>query len=135
VSYLLDTNVLSELRRRTPNPAVAAWFEAAAGDDLFLSVLVIGEIRQGIERLRPRDPAQAGVFEQWLAALKRDYADRVLPVTSAVAEAWGRLDVLAALPAIDGLLVATASVHGLTFVTRDVDRLALTGASLLNPWR
>ena len=134
MSYLLDTNVLSELRKPTPHPAVAGWFETAGSDDLYLSVLVVGEIRQGIERLRPRDPVQAEVFERWLATLERDFADRVLPVTTLVAEAWGRLNAPAPLPAVDGLLAATALVHGSTFVTREAERLQRCAVPVLNPW-
>ena len=134
MSYLLDTNVISEVRRASPNPGVKSWFEQAAGEDLFLSVLTVGEIRQGIERLRPRDPEQADVFERWLALLRRDFQDRLLPVSAAVAEAWGRLNTPSPLPVIDSLLAATASVHGLTFVTRDASNLEKTGVALLDPW-
>ena len=134
MTYLLDTNVISEVRRTSPNPGVAAWFEQAASEDLFLSVLVVGEIRQGIERLRSRDPEQANVFEAWLELLHRDFQDRVLPVSAEVAEAWGRLNAPSPLPVIDGLLGATALVHGLTFVTRDTSPLAETGVPVLDPW-
>jgi len=134
VSFLLDTNVLSEVRKPSPEPAVAAWFETVSGDELYISVLVVGEVRQGIERLRPRDPAQADVFESWLRTLEGDFGDRILPVTIAVAEAWGRLNAPSPLPTVDGLLAATALVHGLTFVTREAERLERTGARLLNPW-
>lgn len=135
MSYLLDTNVLSELRKHDPEPAVASWFEAVPGHDLYISVLSVGEIRQGIERLRRRDPAQAEVFERWLTTLRRDFQDRILPVTTVVAEAWGRLNAPAPLPVIDSLLAATALVHDLTFVTREAERLQRTGVPLLDPWR
>ena len=135
MSYLLGTNVLSELRKRSVNPGVVAWFDATASIDLFLSVLVIGEIRQGIERLRGRDPEQADVFDRWLDALKRDFHDRILPLSTPVAEAWGRLNARARLSTVDSLLAATAVVHGLTFVTRDTSKLEGTGVALLNPWR
>lgn len=135
MTYLLDTNVISELRKRSPNRAVASWFESVSGADLYLSVLVVGEVRQGIERLRRRDPSQAKVFERWLSTLKRDFADRVLPITPPIAEAWGRLNAERPLPVVDSLLAATALVHGLTFVSREADRLERTGIALLNPWR
>lgn len=134
MSYLLDTNVISEVRRPSPNRGVKSWFEQAAGEDLFLSVLVVGEVRQGIERLRPRDPEQADVFERWLEGLHRDFQDRLLPVSVAVAEAWGRLNAPSPLPVIDSLLAATALAHGLTFVTRDTSTLERTGVALLDPW-
>jgi predicted nucleic acid-binding protein len=134
VSYLLDTNVISEVRRSSPNPGVKSWFKQASSEDLFLSVLVVGEIRQGVERVRTRDPEQADVFERWLKVLHRDFQDRLLPVSASVAEAWGRLNALSPLPVIDSLLAATALVHGLTFVTRDTSTLEETGVALLDPW-
>lgn len=134
MSYLLDTNVISEIRRPKPNAGVASWFEEAAGEDLFLSVLVVGEIRQGIERLRVRDPEQAAAFERWLDTLQRDFRDRLLPVSAAVGDAWGRLNAPAPLPTVDSLLAATALVHGLVFVTRDTSKLEGARVPLLNPW-
>jgi predicted nucleic acid-binding protein len=134
VSFLLDTNVVSEIRKKVPNPGVSAWFAAVPASDLFLSVLVVGEIRQGIERLARRDPAQADVFERWLVQLVDVYGDRIVPVTADVAEAWGRLNVPDPLPVVDGLLAATALVHGWTLVTRNVGDVTSTGARLLNPF-
>jgi predicted nucleic acid-binding protein len=134
VSYLLDTNVVSELRRSSPNPDVKSWFEQAAGDDLFLSVIVVGEIRQGIERVRSRDPEQANGLERWLEVLHGEFQDRLLPVSTSVAEEWGRLNAPSPLPVIDSLLAATALVHGLTFVTRDTSALTRTGVALFDPW-
>ena len=134
MSYLLDTNVLSELRKYKGDTRVKTWFEKVEGNDLFLSVLVVGEIRQGIERLKPRDPEQAQVYELWLTTLKRDYRERVLTVGRDVAETWGRLNAVQTLPVIDGLLAATALVHDLTLVTRNVTDVARTGVSLLNPF-
>lgn len=96
---------------------------------------MVGEIRQGVERLRRRDPNQAKVFDRWLAALRRDYGDRVLPITAAVAEEWGRLNAPDPLPVVDGLLAATAKVHDLTLVTRNTAQVERTGVRLLNPFR
>lgn len=95
---------------------------------------MVGEIRQGIERLRRRDPKQAKVFEQWLATLRRDHGERVLPITAPIAEEWGRLNVPDPLPVVDGLLAATARVHDLTLVTRNTVQVERTGAKLLNPF-
>jgi toxin FitB len=134
VSFLVDTNVISELRRRSSHPAVAAWRSGAAADELYLSALVVGEVRHGIERLRRRDPLQAAALERWLTVVKEDFAERILPVTTSIAEAWGRLSVPNPLPTVDGLLAATALVHGLTLVTRETRRLERTGIPLLNPW-
>lgn len=113
----MDTNVISEARKAEGNPDVRTWLASIKGVDLYLSVLVVGEIRQGIERLRRRDPAQARVYETWLSTLRQDYADRVLPLTKEVAEEWGRMNVPDAVPVVDGLMAATAKVQGLTFVT------------------
>ena len=132
--YLLDTNVLSEARKPDGNPHLRAWLATVRGDELYLSVLVLGEIRQGVERLRRRDSRQAGVYEAWLATLRRDYADRLVPVTADIAEEWGRLNAPDPLPVIDGLLAATARVRSLTLVNRNTADLARTGVRLLNPF-
>jgi predicted nucleic acid-binding protein len=135
VRYLLDTNVISEVRKPNPNAGVAAWFNEADSADLYLSVLVVGEVRQGIDRLRHRrDRKQAALFERWLAVLKQEFAHRLMPISANVAERWGHLNAAQPLPVIDGLLAATALEHDLTLVTRDTDTLAASGARLLNPW-
>lgn len=134
MSYLLDTNVVSEARKRPPNSSVKAWLASVASHELYLSVLVIGEIRQGIERERRHDPAQAGAYEAWLSTLLHDYADRIVPVTAEVAEEWGRMNLPDPLPVIDGLLAATAKVAGWTLVTRDTAGLVHSGVRLLNPF-
>lgn len=131
--FLLDTNILSEVRRPQGNPQLKAWLDTVSGADLYLSVLVVGEIRQGVERLRRRDPAQAAVYERWLDTLKRDYADRIMPITVEVAQEWGRLNASRTLPTVDSLMAATARVHGLILVTRNTSDLRDTGVSLLNP--
>jgi predicted nucleic acid-binding protein len=134
VTYLLDTNVISEVRKAQGNSQVKAWFEATPTDDLYLSVLTIGEIRRGIQRLRRRDIAQADVFDAWLAGLLREFGKRVLPVTTEIADVWGRLGVPDPVSTVDGLLAATADVGGLTLVTRNTADLARTGVPLLNPF-
>jgi predicted nucleic acid-binding protein len=135
VSYLLDTNILSELRKTQPDPHVATWFTAASAEDLYLSPLIIGEIRQGISRLEHRrDIAQAQRLEAWLNQLKRDYRTKILPLSLAVSEQWGRLNVPDPVPVVDGLLAATALVYDLTLVTRNTHHVARTGVKLLNPF-
>ncbi|HEY4866559.1 MAG TPA: type II toxin-antitoxin system VapC family toxin [Candidatus Dormibacteraeota bacterium] len=134
MSYLLDTNVLSELRKPRPDANVKAWFGSVSGADLHLSVLVIGEIRQGVERLRRREPARTEPYDAWLGTLQREYADRVIPITSAVAEAWGRLNSGDPISVVDGLMAATAVTHGLTLVTRNVTDVTGRGVDCLNPW-
>jgi hypothetical protein len=134
VTYLLDTNVLSELRKGPRgNARVAAWFAGVADEDLGTSVLVLGEIR-GIETIRRRDPRRAGTLERWLARLVRDHAERVVPVDLRVAEEWGRLSLIRPDSIVDVLLAATARVHGLTLVTQNVADVAWTGVTWLNPF-
>lgn len=135
MSFLLDTNVVSEIGKKVPNAGVEAWFDAVSADGLYLSVLVVGEIRQGIERLARRDPAQAEVFEQWLTELVDVYGDRIVPVTADVAQIWGRLNVPDPVPVVDGLLAATALAHNWTLVTRNGKDVASTGVRLLDPFR
>ena len=134
MSFLLDTNVLSEIRKKAPDRGVATWFDSVPADKLFLSVLVIGEIRQGVARLARRDPGQAGKFEYWLTQLADSYADRIIPVSIQIADAWGRLSVPDPVPVVDGLLAATALVHDWTLVTRNVTDVAPTGVRALNPF-
>ena len=134
MSYLLDTNVLSEVRKPRGDERVKAWFASVRSDQLFLSVLVVGEIRQGVERLKQRDPVQAAVYDTWLDTLRRDYRDRILPITVGIAETWGRFNAPDPLPVIDSLLAATAHVHKLALVTRNVTDVARTGVSLFNPF-
>ena len=134
MSWLLDTNVVSEVRKPSGDPRVKAWFESVDGRALHVSVLLLGEVRQGIERLWQRDPAAASVYERWLAGLQHEVADRIIPISAAIAEAWGRLNAPRPLPAVDGLLAATAMVSGLTLVTRNTRDVAGTGVALLNPF-
>jgi toxin FitB len=132
--FLLDTNVVSELRKRVPHPAVLTWHRNHVGADAYLSVLVIGEIRQGIERVRPRDDGKAAELDQWLTGLLARYRDQVLPVTAEVAQEWGRLNARSRAPVVDGLMVATAKVHRLTLVTRNTKDVLDTRVSIVNPF-
>ena len=134
MSYLLDTNVISEIRKRAPDPRVLAWYQSLSAAEIFISALSIGEISQGIERLRRKDQEQADLLERWLHGLRRSYADHIVGVDPAAAEEWGRMNVPDPLPVIDGLLAATAKAHGWTLVTRNTVDLARSGAALVNPW-
>jgi len=135
VTYLLDTNVVSELRKGPRcHPAVAAWIASVDDADLSLSVLVVGEIRRGVEAVRQREPRRAALLEHWLARLVRDHGDRILPVDRAVAEEWGRLTAIRSASVIDTLLAATARVHGLTLATRNVRDVEWTGVPWVNPF-
>ena len=135
MSYLVDTNVVSELRKkRRCDPGVAAWFAQAPSEEIYLSALTLGEIRKGIESLRRRDEASAGVLDRWLRELAVAYAGRILPVDQAVAEQWGCFNVPDPLSMLDSLLAATASVHGMTLVTRNLKDVERTGVDCLNPF-
>ena len=135
MSFLVDTNVISELRKGArANARVLNWFRSADATALYLSVLVIGELRQGVERLRRRDPPAAAKLDRWLHELIERHADRTLPVDAAVAERWGRLNVPDPIPAVDGLLAATALVHSLTLVTRNIRDVRTTGVRHLDPF-
>jgi hypothetical protein len=135
VTWLVDTNVLSELRKGDrANAGVRAWFAEARDEDLFTSVLVLGEVRRGIESLRRRDVPSALAIEQWLARLTTTFADRVLAVDARVADRWGTLNAPDPVPTVDGLLAATAMIHDLVLVTRNVRDVASTGVRLLDPY-
>jgi predicted nucleic acid-binding protein len=136
VSYLLDTNIISEVRKGDRcNRQVAAWYASVADDGLFLSTLVLGEIRKGVELARPRDPAKAALLDHWLSQVEAAFGERVLRVDNSVSDLWGRMSAMRPIPVIDGLLAATAVVNGLTLVTRNDRDIAGLGAAVLNPFR
>ncbi len=142
MSYLVDTNVLSELRRKQADPQVVAWFGARSAQSLFLSVLTLGEIRKGIAALGAGsggvDGARRQALSDWLEVdLPTFFLGRILDVDVAVADRWGQLQAQAGrpLPAIDSLLAATALQHNLTLVTRNVRDFVGLGVSLVNPWQ
>ena len=133
MSFLLDTNAISEIRRgRDPN--VQAWARAIADRDLYLSVLTLGEIRKGIERLRGRDGPQAQTFATWLTELESRFARRIINVDIRIAQEWGRLNAVTPRNSVDSLIAATALVHGLTVVTRNTADFEGCEVPLLNPW-
>jgi toxin FitB len=135
LSYLIDTNIISELRKgERANPSVVSWFAGLSDDEVFLSVLTLGEIRRGIESLRRRDRKSAGVLESWLGRVSEAHRDRILSVDRAIAEEWGRMNVPDPVPVIDGLLAATAKVTGLTLATRNVADIAATGVRVIDPF-
>jgi toxin FitB len=134
VSWLVDTNILSELRKGDrANEGVRAWFATADDGDLFTSVLVLGEVRRGIESIRRRDVPSALALEQWLSRLTTSFSDRILPIDAQVADRWGALNVPDPIPTVDGLLAATAFVHDLVLVTRNIRDVEGTGVRLLDP--
>jgi toxin FitB len=135
LSYLIDTNVISELRKADrADRNVAAWFAGLADEEVFLSALTLGEIRRGLESIRRRDPKAAAALESWLGRVADQHRDRILPVDRVIAEEWGRMNVPDPLPVVDGLLAATAKVVGLTLATRNTADVERTGVSCLNPF-
>ena len=135
MNYLIDTNIISEVRKgRRCDPNVARWYEKIDDVSLYLSVLVIGEIRSGVEKVRAKDTKKANALEQWLIAVDKAFGERILPVDRAVANVWGRLSANRPLPVIDGLLAATAKIHRMTLVTRNIDDIADLDVSILNPF-
>jgi toxin FitB len=133
--FLIDTNVISEWRKgKRCNANVAFWFTSVDNNDLYLSVLVLGEIRRGIELLRPRDPVQARALESWLGQVDTAFSDRILTIDREVADEWGRLNAIRPISVVDGLLAATAKIHQMTLVTRNDSDVAGLGARVLNPF-
>ena len=134
MAYLLDTCIISEFRRANCNAGVAEWMSSIEPDEAFLSVITLGEIRRGIELHRTKGAKTAGALERWLLGLESHYAERMLPITSAVADRWGRLSPGQPLPVSDGLIAATGLEHKLTVVTRNVADFRLSGVNTLNPF-
>ena len=135
MSLLVDTCVLSELVKPRPSQRVSEWFDAAPPDTLFVSVLTFGEIRKGIEKLP--DGRRRARIVAWLETdLPKWFEDRILSIDAGVADEWGRLMAQSGnIPAIDGLIAATALRHRLAVVTRNEADFAATGVDLLNPWK
>jgi toxin FitB len=135
VRFLLDTNIISELRKGSRTDAgVLKWAGGTTPDHQYTSVVVIGELRRGVERKRLNDLAQAHVLEQWLEKLILSFERRILAVDRQVAEVWGRMGIPDPIPEINGLIAATARIHDLTIVTRDTAILGLKGVKSVNPF-
>jgi toxin FitB len=131
---LLDTMVVSELRKARPNSGVMSYLTAQNPQTTYLSAITIGEIEAGAERQRSRNPAFADDLAEWLASTELRFAQNILPVTAAVAKLWGRLSVQTGNAGIDNLIAATALHHNLSVVTRNVKHFAPTGARVVNPF-
>ncbi len=135
MAYLLDTCLVSELRKKHCNPGVASWWlSGLEPDEAFLSVLTLGEIRRGIELHRRKNSSGVRNLERWLLGIETHYAERILPITAAIADRWGGLCPSQPLPVIDGLLAATGLEHRLTVVTRNTDDFERSGVNTLNPF-
>ncbi len=134
MNYLLDTVVLSELRRAKPSRKVVRWIKAQQPESLFVSVVTIGEIERGIERARKSNAEFAAELEHWLEVLLTHYADRLLPVSANAARIWGKLSAKLGHDGADLLIAATAMSHGATVVTRNVKHFAPTGVAVIDPF-
>lgn len=135
MKFLLDTNVISEIRKRDrAHQNVARWVARTPAKEIGTSVVVLAEIRRGIELKRRNDPKQAEGLDRWFAQMRTRLGARVLPIDEPIAEMWAIISVPDPLPLIDGLLAATAKVHGLTLVTRNVSDIARTGISVVDPF-
>jgi predicted nucleic acid-binding protein len=130
--YLVDTNVISEARRGTRE--AVSWLRSARSSAMYLSVLTLGEIMKGVAMKERADRRAAGRLAEWLHALRRDHADRILPITGDIAIQWGRLAALRPLVTWDGLIAATAIVHGLVLFTRNAADFSDISVSIVNPW-
>jgi len=135
VNMLVDTNVVSELKRgRNADPRVVAWFSEVPNERVFTSVIVLGEVRRGIELVARRDKPQAEVLERWYASIRDQLANRVLAVDEPIMMVWSRISVRDLLPAYDGLIAATALVHGMTVATRNTVDYRRAGVEVFDPW-
>jgi len=135
MAFLLDTNVLSELRKGAKcDPGVKRWALSTKLDRHCISVISLGEIRKGIENLRRNAPDQCPALERWLETLKSDYSNDLLPVNDEIMNRWGILQAAQSLPVLDSLIAATALENGLTVVTRNVRDFEKTGVKLVNPF-
>lgn len=135
MKFLLDTNVISEIRKGTrANAGVTKWVVQTPAEEIGTSVMVLAEIRRGIELKRRRDPQQARDLDRWFVRMRLGLGDRVLGVDEPVADVWAQLGIPDPIPFVDGLLAATAKVHGLTLVTRNTADVASIGVRVLNPF-
>ncbi|HEY6521634.1 MAG TPA: type II toxin-antitoxin system VapC family toxin [Roseiarcus sp.] len=130
--YLVDTNVVSEARRGSRQ--AVAWLRSVRSESIYLSALTLGEIMRGVAFRRKTDPQTATRLTEWLERLRQDHADRILPVTDRIALEWGRIAALRPRGDIDGLIAATAIVHDLILVTRNVKDFEDVAVALINPW-
>ena len=133
--FLIDTNVVSELRKgERADARVRGWFDEHKADQLWLSVLVVGELRRGVELLRRRDKRAGTRLSDWLDTVAHDFGDRIIPITIEVAERWAALNVPDPVPVVDGLLAATALERDLVLVSRNTADVERTGVAVVNPF-
>ena len=130
--YLVDTNVISEIRRG--NSQAIDWLRSVDPSTIYLSVITLGEIMRGIALKRKSDPRAAAHLEEWLRKIRHDHRNRILAITDQIAAEWGRIAAQRPRGDADGLIAATAVVHDLIVVTRNIGDFDDTGASIINPW-
>jgi len=136
MNVLVDTNVISELKRgRKAALPVVTWFESLLPENVFTSMIVLGEIRRGIELIARRDKLRSEALEQWYAMMRERLGSRVLAVDEPVMTIWARLSVPKVLPVYDGLIAATALLHGLIIATRNTQDYRRAGVEVINPWQ
>jgi predicted nucleic acid-binding protein len=133
--YLLDTNVISETRKKRPFQGVVEFLAVADDEALFLSVLTLGELRKGVQVKRRADPLVADEIAAWIDGIEHLFSHRILPIDAATARLWGELSAERSLPVVDTLIVATALTRDLTLVTRNVRDFQVAGVTLIDPWR
>jgi predicted nucleic acid-binding protein len=135
VNVLVDTNVVSELKRgRHADPRVVAWFSNIPSERVFTSVIVLAEVRRGIELVARRDKQQAKLLERWYASIREHLANRVLAVDEPVMMIWSKISARHLLPAYAGLIAATALAHGMTVVTHNPLDYQRAGVDIIDPW-
>ncbi|GAB2872924.1 type II toxin-antitoxin system VapC family toxin [Actinoallomurus bryophytorum] len=134
MAYLLDTNIISELRKPKCDSNVRGWYDSIEGAGEYISSLVIGELARGIHLLAGRDDPQADRLADWLNGITEAYGSRIVPVDTATAVVWGRWNASRPMPVVDGLMAATAYVRDWTFVTRNTKDVERTGVRTLNPF-
>jgi predicted nucleic acid-binding protein len=132
--YLLDTVVLSELRKTKRHPGVMNWFSDKKDAELFLSALTIGEIRRGICLQEQKEPQFAARLSEWLDSVLHFYGERILPISTTIAIEWGSISARIGNSSADNLIAATAKIHHLTIITRNIKHFEKTGAPCHNPW-
>lgn len=134
LEYLLDTNVLSETRKKKADAGVISFLEGADSSTLYISVLTLGELRKGVAKKQREDPEMAKRLAVWAEGFELSFADRILGIDAAMARLWGNWSGERPRPVVDTLLAATAVLHGLTFVTRNVRDVRGIPVKLLDPW-
>lgn len=132
--YLLDTNIVSETRKRRPDASVVKWLAGLGPAEVYVSVLTVGELRRGAGRLAIRDAERAELLTRWVTKLETEFGGRILDVDASVMRAWAELPVTRTIPVIDSLLAATAAARNLTLATRNERDVEGLGVDVLDPW-